>query len=606
MTCNYRDHGLEMNNGRKACCPTETPCRELGTYSVGQLCFKKLSYMPKKTRHILLTSDRIDLQRVWDRILATDTPSVHYKYEMLGFILYANSPHGHKSYHADYHGKEYWVITNAMRMEFRRHDGQDELYRLILNSGIIERIQVNDNGLSIYPVAYDYQKGSINTLVIPSIHYKRVFSIEEKMKARGAKANASRTIISLELPEGETDAFTAMTHTPGLVTRLSAKYPRHHNLDTQLRNAVKAIEDLIAGNFRAVRKYRSRCYTTLCQIPHECHGWIRINGEVPMVIDQHCTYMTLLPAIMRQERRKIELKQEDYVIMPDGNTQKYTLCTQQEIDASSIAFSEEIARLYELVSSDGDIYHKIDQEADKNTTAGSIIRNELKREVSAYMSQSTHPETVDTRYPRISRFFDRFPMIKTRLFTMRFIGRTACRLQALESSLFADASTFLNRYGRHTMVKHDSIFCTAIDYRDVYMVLHYRFAKAGVPLRINVEHPTMDTGVLQTTGRPRTITATMLKEAFTSVYPDGLDEYQEQDRTAVHFRAIEDVFGEPPRRIRLTANGLWEADFIIRNQLGKSTRYRHKWSDKGQPDVEIISHFVSHFAGLDVNFMVSR
>lgn len=51
--------------------------------------------MPKKTRHILLTSDRIDLQRVWDRILATDTPSVHYKYEMLGFILYANSSHSH-------------------------------------------------------------------------------------------------------------------------------------------------------------------------------------------------------------------------------------------------------------------------------------------------------------------------------------------------------------------------------------------------------------------------------------------------------------------------------------------------------------------------------
>ena len=62
--------------------------------------------MPKKTKRILLTSDRINLQRVWDRILAIDTPSVYYKYEMLGFILYANSSHSHDSYHVDYHGKD--------------------------------------------------------------------------------------------------------------------------------------------------------------------------------------------------------------------------------------------------------------------------------------------------------------------------------------------------------------------------------------------------------------------------------------------------------------------------------------------------------------------
>lgn len=201
------------------------------------------------------------------------------------------------------------------------------------------------------------------------------------------------------------------------------------------------------GKIYPKRKENGRLHSKITSLSSFVHAYVKIDGQQVCEIDQHATYTTILPVILKNNK-----------IMLD-----YTY---------HVKFDEELCDFEMLIASCGNIYKIISEK-----TGLSII--DTKQAVNVFLCEKK--KKIIGNAAKIKNWFDNWPILSRLLDNLRKHGRLSRELMKIESFIFVGAATAIKQEHKlDVMTKHDAILFLEQNKEIVMEEIKKRLKHSGV------------------------------------------------------------------------------------------------------------------------------
>lgn len=209
------------------------------------------------------------------------------------------------------------------------------------------------------------------------------------------------------------------------------------------------------GKINPRQKSGGRLYSNITSLSSCLHQYITIDGKYCVELDQHATYWTLLPNLLKAT-----------ISLAHINIQENLF--------------EDISKLNTFISNSRNIYRDIQNETnikyeDIKTNSISFLcdpikytNNEIKKQIRQWFK---------TKFPHCSNHLD----------SLRKNNFVSYRIQEQESKIFISAGKELNKYGIDCIEKHDAILVSEEHSKTAETVLNHYFIKYNVPNKIRIK-----------------------------------------------------------------------------------------------------------------------
>lgn len=210
----------------------------------------------------------------------------------------------------------------------------------------------------------------------------------------------------------------------------------------------KVIEDINrTGRLNPTRKRESRLYSRLTSLSKVIHPYLTINGKSVCEIDQHATYFTLIPQVVRS----ITLK------------------------SKNLKLEQELIELEHFIETTEDIYQEISKDV-------PLSREEIKANVVSWLcDQTTYMNPLKSKIREW--FLSRFPHTNKILDSLRNSNAYPYKAMNLESKIFINAASYLKESGVDVVTKHDCLLFHQENQLIVTETLKHHFSINNVPFK---------------------------------------------------------------------------------------------------------------------------
>lgn len=267
-----------------------------------------------------------------------------------------------------------------------------------------------------------------------------------KQSNRGIKCTTDKRI-SVEIDKSEFFQLYAQN-------KILMKKKKHLEPDQMWEVICKINEK---GTIDPHGRRESRIFSLITELSSFLHPYIKIDGVNIVEFDQHATYWTLLPSFL-EKNKSIIAYNEQILYFINQELDKFKLFMKNTKNVY-----ESIAKLVNLpinIVKDTSMYFLCETITELKGN-GKIIQNWFKSE-----------------YPYLNRILDDY----------RSDSRVSYRLQAIEQSLFVNASRKCKKIGIDTVTKHDALLCLEKDIETVEEILKQQFLKKGVEYKCRIKN----------------------------------------------------------------------------------------------------------------------
>ena len=231
-----------------------------------------------------------------------------------------------------------------------------------------------------------------------------------------------------------------------LVTKhLMMKHPEktQEELQADLDSQWRVISKINStGSIQPHMTIKGRCSSRITQISHPCNDFILIEGEETIELDQHATYLTLLPEVL--------------------NTR---------VSDKSDEFVKELSELRLLIKNTPNLYVHI-----SNCIGVDML--EIKKEVNKFFCDPKASRTY--KYKFFEFFNSYFPELSKSINYLRCKKGPYSDFNRLESFIFSGSAKELLNLGIPAITKYDSLIIRIKDLDIAKKILNERFIKARV------------------------------------------------------------------------------------------------------------------------------
>lgn len=193
------------------------------------------------------------------------------------------------------------------------------------------------------------------------------------------------------------------------------------------------------GKLNPTQKFNNRCYSLFSNLPNEIHENTTINGRKLSEIDGHCSFFSLLPAVVDEEIQRI--------IKNRNKTEKTEEFLNELIKNNNT--------LRNIIKNTNDIYSLfIDETHD---------RNMIKKSFNAYLND----KDFNYMYKSIRYWFkENCPKINTLLRQMSQKNQFFYKIQRIEAQVYGFVAKKMKSLNIPVILKHDCLM-TYREYIDV-------------------------------------------------------------------------------------------------------------------------------------------
>lgn len=208
----------------------------------------------------------------------------------------------------------------------------------------------------------------------------------------------------------------------------------------------------IAKKINPRQKSQGRLYSDFTSLTSLIHPYLKIDGKTCVEIDQHATYWTLLPKLLK-----------DTILLADENIREELL--------------KDIEKLHKFISDTKNIYAQIG--IDTNQSLDKIKKDSISficdpNKYSSNKDKKIIKEWFKTNYHFCSYHLD----------NLRRNNLVSYRIQEIESKIFVSAAKELNKNGIDCFTKHDSLIATKDNAKSAEATLNKYMKKYNIPNKI--------------------------------------------------------------------------------------------------------------------------
>jgi hypothetical protein len=287
----------------------------------------------------------------------------------------------------------------------------------------------------VFQIGEEFLGGS--TMFMSNWEYDQFNAVYEKRRRAGAECSTSRPVC-IDIDRKTLDKI--------LPPHLQQKNSKHtpESLWAEVDRQWSVIKDInVSGSIKPQRKRKSRGHSLLTGLSKPLDGYIRIDGDPAVSLDQHATYFTLLPRI---------IEHCDPIFKNNG-------------------FHQEMNRLDAFIRDSENIYANIGE------TISRPIQD-VKLMMNPYICNPIK-KLVDWK-ELDSWMFLEYWNIRDALRSMRPNNRISKYAMEIESGIFLGASKILNAQGVPALTKHDALIFLPKDMEIAESVLKGQFDAARV------------------------------------------------------------------------------------------------------------------------------
>lgn len=267
-----------------------------------------------------------------------------------------------------------------------------------------------------------------------------------KQSNRGIKCTTDKRI-SVEIDKSEFFQLYAQN-------KILMKKKKHLEPDQMWEVICKINEK---GTIDPHGRRESRIFSLITELSSFLHPYNKIDGENIVEFDQHATYWTLLPSFLEKNKSII------------AHNEQILYFINQELDKFKL-FMKKTNNVYESIAKLVNLPINIVKETSMYFLCETIT--ELKGNGKSIQNW------FKSEYPYLNRILDEY----------RSDSRVSYRLQAIEQSLFVNASRKCKIIGIDTVTKHDALLCLEKDIEKVEEILKQQFLKKGVEYKCRIKN----------------------------------------------------------------------------------------------------------------------
>lgn len=366
---------------------------------------------------------------------------------ILGICICVASPND-KKYKLP-HGSK-WVSSNFLSTHYKNYNelltklvGNDvisfyykeKMKKGVLKTEIVRIATLNPSYLLEDPI----------TVKIPNVEYQNVITHTKKLSKYGNIHSANEGI----KVEVEYDDFVAQV-TEHLLKKDPDKSQEQLQQDLKVQwRTICAINK--SGRINPRKPRKGRCSSRITEISSPMDSYITIDGEDTVVMDQHATYLTLLPEVLKSRVSKEEQTEE---------------------------FRLELEKMREVIRVNDNLYAHISE-------AIGIDINQIKVEVNRFFCDPKANRTYE--YSFYKYFEQEFPLLNKGLLFLRCKKGPYSEFNKIESSIFSGAAKRLIKLGIKAITKYDSLIVKSKDESKAKEILDFYFQKANITNKTKIK-----------------------------------------------------------------------------------------------------------------------
>lgn len=319
---------------------------------------------------------------------------------------------------------------------------------------------------------------------LPEKDYNHMIVFIKKTRKYGNTCSYNENI-SIDISREKFDELVS-AH---LMVKYSDKSPEQlqEDLETQWSVVTKINS---CGRIDPHRTKDGRNHSRITQISHPVDDFIQIDNEETVEFDQHATYFTLIPEVLRAR-----------------------------VSDKSPELDKELANLELLIENTPNIYKYI-------SNSIFISMKEIKKEVNKFFCE---PKAIRTFDSCLFSFFNKeFPEISRNLNVLRTKKGAYSEFQKIESKIFSGSARELLKLGIPAITKYDSLIVKMKDSEIAKKILNEKFKEHNVKNRTKTNKEIKITEKLKENKRPKIIKDNKVKENKDNyIAPSGRSQPQE-------------------------------------------------------------------------------
>lgn len=354
---------------------------------------------------------------------------------MANNIARGSSPEDQKKYKL----KKYQRWMSSDNLSYYYND-YSTLLKLIENNNIIS---FEFRGLvRVATVNPEYIIEDGYDLEIDDVDYKELTIFSSKMSKSGVRHSANSGIsINVDRVTFESEVRQHWIN--------KGKIKSEEQIIADLNCQWNRIESINrTGSINPKKTRRGRCSSWYTELSSPVNKYVLIDGEQTVDMDQHATYFTLMPVVLKN---------------------------RTPIEEQTTEFFVELDKLKYMIKNEPNIYKYI-------STSMNVEVKDIKVETNKFFCE---PNSSRTYTQHLFSFFDKeFPLLNRAMLVLRTKKGPYSDFNRIESSIFSGASRILNNKGIKSITKYDSIVVKLKDLDKAKEVLNECFIKAGVSNRL--------------------------------------------------------------------------------------------------------------------------